>query len=149
VPAGNDQRRVIGAVGRANGQPGKVEDVEHVGVKALVGQRERQDVELRQGQVRLQAHERVAGRAEPFLVVRPGGEDPFARRVLPRVQDVVEDPQAQVRHADLIGVGKEKADLCPHRGEVLVHRVDLGVDVPRRLGDEREKIFEHGTPLNA
>jgi hypothetical protein len=27
-----------------------------------------------------------------------------------------------------------------------MHRIDLGVDVTRGLGDKREKIFEHGTP---
>jgi hypothetical protein len=52
-----------------------------------------------------------------------------------------------VRHADLVGVGEQKADLCPYGAEIFVHRVDLGIDVPGRLADEREKVFVQGKLL--
>jgi hypothetical protein len=54
-----------------------------------------------------------------------------------------------VRHPDLVGVRKKEADLGPDRREILVHGIDLGIDIPRGFGDEREKVFVHETPLNA
>jgi hypothetical protein len=56
---------------------------------------------------------------------------------------VVEDPDAEMRHADLVGVGKEEADPGSDLRQIFVDCIDLGVDVPRGLGDEREKVFEH------
>jgi hypothetical protein len=60
---------------------------------------------------------------------------------------MIEDADAEVRHADLVGVGEQKADLCPYGAEIFVHRVDLGIDVPGRLADEREKVFVQGKLL--
>jgi hypothetical protein len=59
---------------------------------------------------------------------------------------MVEDAKAKVRHADLVGVGEQEADLRPHGTGIFVHGIDFGVYVPGRLADEREKIFVHESP---
>jgi hypothetical protein len=60
---------------------------------------------------------------------------------------MVKDAQAKVRHADLVGVRKEKADPGPYGRVVLVHGIDFGIDVPRGFGDQREKVLVHETPI--
>ncbi len=144
--AGDHDRMVVSAVNGPDGDPSQLQPDEDVGVGQLVLERDADDIEFRQREVRFEAGERPARRAELLLVVRPGRENALAGRVVPAVQDLVQDPEAQVRHADLVGIGEEEADLCPHGRKVLVHAVDLVVDVPGRLGHQRQKIFEHGTP---
>jgi hypothetical protein len=59
---------------------------------------------------------------------------------------MIEDPQPEVGHPDLVGVGKKEADPGPDLRKVLMYAVDFAVDIPRWLRDEGKEIFEHGTP---
>jgi hypothetical protein len=60
---------------------------------------------------------------------------------------VVKYPEPEMRHPDLIGVGKKETDLGPHLRKIFMDAVDLGVDISRGFRNQRQEIFEHGTPL--
>ena len=47
----------------------------------------------------------------------------------------IKDPQSEVRHADIIDVGKGEGDL---QGGLPIDRVDLAVDVPARFLEAAE-----------
>ena len=106
VAAGEHDRVVVGAIGRVQRDAGEVERVEHVGVAELGGEAQAEDVEgadravLVDGELRdrpVLAHHR-------FHVGPHGvgalGDDPVAL-----VEDLVEDLDALVGQADLVGVG--------------------------------------------
>ena len=96
---------VLAAVARARGDARQVEHVEHVRVGQLVLQGEAEDVEFAQGVARFEAPEGRARAAHLRLHVGPGREGAFAERVLAGVEQVVEDAEAHVGHADVVGVG--------------------------------------------
>src|SRR6185503_189728 len=62
--------------------------------------------------------------------VRPGGEDALAEGVGPLIDLAVDDLEAQVGHADLVGVGEREGDL--HLGVVLADGIDFSADVLAR-----------------
>ena len=109
VAAGDDDRVVLAAVGRVQRDPGEVEGVEHVGVAELGGEAQAEEVEGADRAVAVDGELRdrallVAG-AHHLLHVGPHrvgalGEDPVAL-----VEHLVEDLDALVGQADLVGVG--------------------------------------------
>ena len=145
--AGDDDGMAVVPVRRPAGDAGKIKGRQDIGVRKFVLERNSDDVEFVDREVRFETGERPPRCPELFLIVRPGREHAFANGVLALVQDMIEDADAKVRHADLVGVGEKKADLRPYGPGVLVHCVDLGVDVPGRLADERKEIFVHGNSL--
>ena len=54
---------------------------------------------------RLQAEQRQAARSQLLLHVRPGREDALRQHVRLLIEDVVEDGEPEVRHADVVDVG--------------------------------------------
>jgi hypothetical protein len=96
------------------GNARQVEHVEDVGVGELVAEREADDVELFQGMTRLQTEEGESGGAHLRLHIRPGGIDTLRQEIRLGVEDIVEDGQPQVGHADVVdvGIGQGKAYRC-------------------------------------
>ena len=141
VPAGHHHRVVGGAVGGVDRDPGQVDQIEDVGVDQLGGQIEGQDVEGPGGQVVLEGEQGHPGRPHGRLHVHPRGVGPLGHRVVPLVEDLVEDLQPLVGQADLVGVG---IDEQPRHRRVVVLG-DLGsqfsADVAGRLGDLGQQGF--------
>ena len=123
--------------------PCELQGGQDVGVGKFVLERDADNVELVERKVRFEARERTPRCTEPGLIVRPGREYAFADSVLALVQDMIQNAEAEVRHADLVGVWEEEADLRPHGTGIFVYGIDFGVYVPGRLADERKKIFVH------
>jgi hypothetical protein len=90
------------------GHRGQVDQVEDVGVDQLGRQVEGQHVEGGRGQVLLDAEEGHPGGPHGRLHVDPRGVGPLGHRVGTLVEDLVEDLQALVGQADLVGVGVEQ-----------------------------------------
>ena len=133
--AGDDQRRPVVAVRRAQRDPRQVQDGQHVGVGQLVLQREADHVELAHRRRRLQRHQRQPARAQLGLAVEPGREHALAGEPVGLVEDAVQDLRPQVRHPDLVDVGEGQADPGGHRRRVLARLLVLAADVARRLFD--------------
>ena len=88
------------------GNPGKVEHREDVRVGEFVAQGEPEEVERPGGSPRFERCERQPGGAQVLLVVGPGGEDAIAKGPGPRGEDLAQEQDPEVRHPDLVHVGK-------------------------------------------
>ncbi len=127
---------------RADRQPGEVEEVEDVGVDELRREVEGQDVEARGGEVVLEGEEGDAGLAHGRLHVDPGGVRALGERIVALVQDLVEDLEALVRQADLVGVRVEEQP-GDRAGSVLGGlRSELAADVAGRFRNLREERLD-------
>jgi hypothetical protein len=80
--------------------------------------------------------------AHELLEVGPHRVGPLGKRVRVLVDHLVEDLDALVGDADLIGVGVHERPVHAHGLPRLGHRVELAADVLHRLGHEREKSLE-------
>ena len=118
--AGDNDGVVLAAVAGAWGNTREVEHVEDVGVGQLVLEGEAEDVEIAQGVAGLEAPEGNAIAAHLRFHVGPGGEGAFADNVVVGVEEVVEDAETHVRHADVVGIGVGQGDA--HGGSVPVLR---------------------------
>ena len=108
----------------------------------LVLEREPDEVELRKRRPRLEREEGQTDLAHLFLHVEPGREDPLAVGVLPLVDEVVEDLDAEVGHADLIGVGETEREPHVDRRRVFFDAVQFPADVAAGLLHERQDLLE-------
>ena len=143
VAAGADERVFGPAVGGPDGHPGQVDAVEHVRVDELGRQVEREQVEV--GRRRDGCRPRTAGTlagAQLCFEVDPGGVGPLRHRIGALVQDLVEDLQALVGQADLVGVrvNEQPGDFA---GAVLgTDRTVLEPDVASGFLDLGQQGFE-------
>src|SRR5659263_201915 len=132
---GHDEGVLLRSVLRQEGDPGKVEHREDVRVGEFVAQGESEEVERPGGSTRFERRERQPGGAQMLLVVGPWGEDAIATGPGPRAEDLAQEQDPEVRHPDLVHVGKGEqhahARFVPRDGG----RTDLAAAVSRRLPD--------------
>ncbi len=65
--------------------------------------------------------------------VQPGRIGAFRQRILPLVDLVVQDLQADVRDADIINIGENKRNFCLDPVPVLDDAVEFTADIPAGL----------------
>ena len=128
---------VLVAVGREQGDAGEVERLEDVGAGHLVGEREADDVEGRDGRGALEREQGHVALAHEVGHVDPGQVAALAAHARLRVERAVEDGEAHVGQADLVDVGVHEADV---EGSGLVGLgAPLVVEVARGLLHERQQ----------
>ena len=142
MAARHDEGVVSGPLYRMQWKAGQVDQVHEVGVDELGRQVEGQHVEGRRGQVLLHAEEGHTGGAHGRLHVDPGCVGAFRHRVGPLVEDLVEDLEALVGQADLVGVGVEQEPRHLARAVLGVHRALLAADVAGRLGHRGQEALD-------
>ena len=140
VAPGADEGVLRGPRRRPDRDAGEVDAVQDVRVDELGRQVEGQHVELGGVAMGLHGEQRQAVRAHEGLEVEPGRVGTLGDGVVALVQDLLEDLQALVGEADLVGVG---IDQQPGHVVRRVDRVDgpvFAADVAGRLlhlGQER------------
>ena len=144
VAPDHDEQVVVGPAGGVHRHAGEVDALEDVGVGELGGEVEGEQVEVAGGAVRVDAEERDAGGAELVGHVGPRAVGPLGDGALALVEDLVEDLEALVGQADLVGVGvgEEPGGLVGG-----VHRrlgAVLHADVASGLLHERQQALELG-----
>ena len=148
VPAGQHDRVLVGAVLRVQRDARQVERVEHVGVAELGGEAQAEHVEGGDRSVAVDRELRDCPKiitvAHHLLHVGPHrvgalGEDPVAL-----VEHLVEDLDALVGQADLVGVGVHQRPPDLDGVPVLDDGVQLAADVLDRLGDRRQARLQAG-----
>ncbi|OPY06515.1 MAG: hypothetical protein A4E67_01433 [Syntrophaceae bacterium PtaB.Bin038] len=132
----------VAPVLRAQGHAPEVEQGQDVRVGKLVLQGDADEIEGRKRRARLEGREPQPARPQPGFHVRPGGVDALGADVRVGVQDGVEDLQAQVGHAHLVGVGKGQGNAKAAGGAVLDRGVGLAAGVSAGLLDEGQKGLE-------
>ncbi len=136
VPADEHQRVAVAAVGRAQRHARQVEHRQQVGQAQLVAQREADHVERARRPTRLQREQGQAPLPQQRLEVGPGREREVGVGVLARVDRGVEDAQAVVGDAQLVGVGVGEQEVGAGRVPVLARRAQLPAQVAPRAGDQ-------------
>ncbi len=139
VAAGEDDRVVDGAVLGLQRDAGQVERGQHVGVAELGGERQAEHVEGLHRAVGVDGELRDAVLAHQRFEVRPDAVGALGQHALALVEHLVEDHDALVGQADLVGVGVHQRPTDVAGVPVLDGRVELAADVLDRLLDVREE----------
>ena len=117
----------------------EVEHFQDVGRDKLESQAETKNVELPEG---MSGFEAPQGNPRPPQFARQigvGSEAALREQVRPVIHDLVQDPQPQVAHADLIQVGIAKAPLQGYFGPFLGHRVPLAAGISPGLANAAQQ----------
>ena len=115
--------------------PGQIQDLQDIGITHLILDGDPQEVKVPDGILGLQGEKRDLLLTHNGVQIRPGGVHPLAPYVLPAVEHIIEDLDPQMRHADLINVGKTHGKADVHLVFIFHHRVHLSADVAGRLLD--------------
>ena len=126
VTTRDDDRVVDVAVDRVQWDAGEVERRQHVRVAQLGREAEAEEVEVAHRAVPVDGELREARLPQLRLHVGPHGVRPLGEGVRPLVEDLVEDHDALVGHADLVRVGVHQR---PARGQLLAVGA-VAADVP-------------------
>ena len=135
---------------RMQGDAGKIQHVQDVGVAHLIADGEGDQIKVPYGLLTFQTAKRQVGLAHGLLHIAPWRKDPLAPDALLSVHDVVQDPHADVRHADLVGVRKTEGDPYVDACLVLYYFVEFAPGIARRLLHRGQNPFEqffHRIPL--
>ena len=104
-----------------------------VGVGHLVLQRDTQKVKLTNGVLRLQGKERNVLLPHDFVQIGPGRIDAFTPDVLPLIEHIVQDLDAQMGHAYFVDVRKTHGKTNIYLIFIFHHCVDLISEIPGRF----------------
>ena len=136
-----------------SGMPGEVEGVQHVGVAELGREGQPEEVEVAHRAVAVDGELRQAALPQLCLHVGPHGIRALGEGVLTLVDDLVEDHDALVGHAHLVGVGIHQRPAggqllaggpVPADVPVLDRGVQLAADVLDGLVDPFQQRLEIG-----
>ena len=144
VATGRDERVLGAAVSRPHGHTGQVDHVEQVRVGQLGREVEPDDVEVGGGPVGVEREQGQAAGAQQLVEVDPRGVGALRHRIGSFVQDLVEDLQALVGQADLVGVGIREQPRHVLRCVVGPLRTVFQTDVAGGFGDLGQQGFQLG-----
>ena len=142
VPARADERVFGSSIGGPDGHPGEIDAVEHVRVDELGRQVERDQIEVGRRTMGVDGEQGDVAGAQLCFEVDPRRIGPFRHRIGALVQDLVEDLQALVGQADLVGVrvNEQPGDFA---GAVLgTDRTVLEADVASGFLDLGQQGFQ-------
>ena len=145
----NDQGTLLPSVRRAQGQPGQVQHIEHIGVGQFIAQGKADYVKPRDGVAALQPVEGKPFSAHLGLHIPPGGKDPLTPDALLLIHQSIQDAYTQVGHADLIRIRKAECYPCVYTPAVLDHRVVFPSRIPCGLlypGENHLHCPVHASP---
>ena len=126
----------------AQGDACQLQHIQHVGVAQLILQRKADEVEIAD---RVAAFQGIEGDVLPahfLLHVHPGGKHPLTPKIRDLIHGAVEDFNAQVGHADFVGIGEAEGKAHLHLGGVLHHRVELAAHIPAGFLDLLQRVFQ-------
>ena len=131
--ARDDDGILPGAILAVQRDAGQIENLQDVGVAHLVLERDAQHVEAAHGRPCLDGKERHSLLAHQIRHIHPRHEHALAERIVPFVDDIVQDAGAEVRHAHLIHIRKRKRIADRDRCRILEYGVHFAAHVARRL----------------
>jgi hypothetical protein len=104
--ANDDQRIARRAAGGANRHPRKAQHCKDVGVIPLERDREGDDVEIAGERLRLERNQRRLRRELLLQLLFRREKHPLAHDGVVRVEELVNRLEAEIRHPDVVGIGK-------------------------------------------
>ena len=140
--AGNDERIAFTALAGAQRNVGQIEHFQHVGIAHFVLQGEAHDIKMIHRRARLNGKERQILPAHGVGHIGPGHECALAQRPGALVDDMIQDFDAKMGHAHLIGIrkAKGKGDLGLIKG--LADGIHFAARIARGFQNRVEQTFE-------
>ena len=136
-----------------SGIAAELEHRENVGVGQLELQRKADDVEVAERSRALERHQKLAVGQELALHVHPRRVTTLGERARVVVQDLVENPEAEMAHPDVVDVRERQAHARRGRAPVLAAGAVFGTRVAARLFHPMEESrvgmieeLDHGGP---
>ena len=117
--AGYDYIFQLCSVARINRHVAQPEHIEHIGVAKLVLQSKTDKIKIRDGVAALEGIKRYLILAHQLLHVDPRRKNTLAPDVIDEIEAAVEYFHAEVRHSDLVCIGKAKGKAHVHIAFVL------------------------------
>ena len=142
VTAGDNQRVLVGTVGRLDRDTREVKCVEHVGVAELGRERDTEDVERADRPVCIDGELRDAVFAHQCFEIGPDRIGAFDEHAVKFTEHLIQDLHALVWQADLVGVGVHQAPPDVALSPVFDERVQFAADVLDRLADAHQQRLE-------
>ncbi len=140
--AADDEVFQTPALGGAHGNAAQLEHIENIGKGQFILQRKAEDVQLRNAVSALQSIERNARAAHFLLHINPRRKDTLAPDAVLCIEQTVQNPAAEMRHADLVGIGKAHAEAQVDAVRVLDNTAPFAADIAGRLLHARKYSFE-------
>ena len=144
VAARDHQRIPLAPPRRRERDAGQVERGEQVGVAEFGREAHAEHVERPHRPVPVHRELADAVLTQKVLQVRPDAVGALGEHAVAAVQHLVEDLDALVGDADLVGVRVHQRPPHVRRVPVLHHRVELAADVLDRLAHQREQRLQPG-----
>ena len=123
-------------------QSRQVEHGENVGVAEFVRQGDAEHVVAAQADPRLEGEERQPGAAQGRLHVDIRGVGAVRHHMLAGVEQVIEDLQPLVGHADLVEVGEDETEAEVVGRDPAAHGVEFAADILTRFAHQRKDGLE-------
>ena len=131
---------LIGTIVGSQRYSGQVENIEHVGIDHLVGERKADNIELAERPERFQSEYRDILAPENLFGITIRGKKAFAQEAVIGIDDIVQDLQTEVRHPDIVHVGISMGNREAIFGR-FYNLAQFAAGVAPRLIDIREEFF--------
>ena len=144
--AGDHQRGQAVTLGATQGDLRQIQHVKDGGKGHLIAHGKGHNIEIGDGVAGFQCEKWHVRLAHLLLHVAPRGKDTLAPHAVHLIHDAIEDPHAQIGHADLVGIRKAEGDPGVHRPLIFDHRVILAAHIAGRLlhtGQDPFQLFIH------
>ena len=142
VSAADNQGMMLAARGGAQGDARQVQRLKRVGVERFIWKRDSHQVEIRHRAAAFEREERHPLPPHRRLHIGPRQEHPLGERVRPRIDDLVQDGQPEVRHADVVDVREKQRDPDGGGIPILDRLVQLAAGVAAGLFHVRQDARE-------
>ena len=139
--AADDDVLQSGAVLGIDRHAAEIQHVQNVGERQLILQGKADHVKLAQCIAALQSVERNAGVPHLVLHIQPRRKHALTPDIRLVVEQSVENPAAQMRHTDLIGVGEAQGKAEKDLVLLLDHRTPFAADIAGRLLHTGQNTF--------
>ena len=140
--ARDDERGELRVLGRMQRDARKVKHIQDGGKCHLIADGKGNDVKLIERVEGFERVERDVRLAHLLLHIAPGCVAALAPYALHIVHHAVEDAHAEIRHTDLIGIGKAEGDACVDLALILHDGVEFPADIACRLLHAWQDAFE-------
>ncbi len=122
---------------------GEIEHVEDIGIGEFVLQGETDDIERTEWQLVFQTGQWCPAGAQGRFHVGPRRIDPFRGNAVHLIEDMIQDRQPEMAHADFIGVGEGQGKTQIDLRQILGDAAEFTAEVAGRFFDLVQAVKSH------
>ena len=131
--ARNHNRVIPCAILAAQRNPGQIEHFQNIGVAHLILKGDAQHVKAADRRTCFQRKQRNAFLTHQIGHIHPRHKNTLAERILPLVDDIVQNTRTEMAHADLVNIRERKSVADIYAVRVFEHAIHFAAHVSRRF----------------